>query len=321
MHPLIRLLAFARRSASAFGDWLLGPADPRAYAGLRIGYAFAAFCVLVAFWPLRVILLADTGMFGGADRGAPWTTLDVFRFAVTPSAVTAVFLITGVAAVLLALGFLPRLMAFIVYVWALSYSSAAQTALSGFDTIVRVIGFVLVVSPQVPTWSIGPKWARGTSTEPSLYGLRLVQWQLMLIYVCTVWIKAPDEFWRRGEAITYFMMSMFARHPSPWFSRHELLGGVLTYGTLITEASLPLLLWMRRTRMFGVLIGAGLHIGIALSAKLALFTIAMAPLYVSFFEAADFEWLSSLWPRGDSTSSQTLPFLPALREAAGIEPA
>ena len=49
--------------------------------------------------------------------------------------------------------------------------------------------------------------------------------------------------------------------------------------------------------MFGVLLGAGLHIGIGVSAKLGLFTIAMVPLYVSFFEAADFEWLSSLWPR------------------------
>lgn len=297
MPPLERVLAFGRRSATAVEEWFLGPADPRAYACFRIGYAFAALCVLIAFWPLRVTLLTNAGLFGGADVTAPWTTLNVFRVGSSPTAVTAVFVVAALATVLLALGFLPRLMAFVVYVWVLSYSDTAQTALSGFDTILRVIGFVLVVSPQVPTWSIGPNWAKGASTRPASYGLRMVQWQLMLIYVCTVWLKAPDEFWRRGEAITYFMMSMFARHPSPWFSHHEVLGAVFTYGTLLVEASLPWLLWMRKTRMFGVLLGAGLHVGIGLSAKLALFTIAMVPLYVSFFETADFEWLSSLWPR------------------------
>jgi Vitamin K-dependent gamma-carboxylase len=296
MYPLRRLLAFMRRAACALEEWFLGPADPRSYASVRIAYAFAALCTLLDYWPLRLTLLADTGFFGGADRTAPWTTLNVFRFSSAAPVVTAVFIVSGFAMVLLALGFLPRLMAFVVYVWTLSYADTAQTALSGFDTILRVVGFVLVIGPHVPTWSIGPSWARGGNTRPARWALRLVQWQLMLIYVCTVWLKAPDEFWRRGEAITYFMMSMFARYPSSWFSHHVALGGVLTYGTLLIEASLPWLLWMRKTRMFGVLIGAGLHVGIGVSAKLALFTLAMAPLYLSFFEAADFEWLSSLWP-------------------------
>jgi len=292
-----RPAAFARRMASTFDSWLLGPADPRAYACVRIAYAVAALCVLFDFWPLRTMLLASTGMFEGPDRDAPLTTFDVFRLSSAPSSVTAVFVATAVAAVLLALGFLPRLMALVVYAWVLSYSDTAQTALSGFDTILRVVGFLLVISPQVPTWSVGPRWAKGSSARPSRYGLRLTQWQLMLIYFCTVWLKAPDEFWRRGEAVTYFMMSMFARSPSPWFSHHEALGALFTYTTLLVEASLPLLLWTRKTRVLGLFLGVGLHVGIAISAKLALFALAMVPLYASFLETADFEWLASLWPR------------------------
>ncbi|HEX4338079.1 MAG TPA: HTTM domain-containing protein [Polyangiaceae bacterium] len=302
MHPVARIQAFLRRTATAFGDWWLGPADPRAYACLRIGYAVAAFSVLVDFWPLRYTLLADTGMFGGADRDAPIVTLDVFRLSSSETAVSAVFVIAALAAVLLALGTLPRLTAFIVYVWVLSYSDTAQTALSGFDTILRCVGFVLVIGPQVPVWSVGPRWARGSSARPPSYGLRLVQWQLMLIYVCTVWLKAPDEFWRRGEAITYFMMSMFARHPSAAMAHHAILGALFTYATLVMEASIPFLLWMRKTRMFGVLIGVALHLGIGFGAKLALFTLAMMPLYLSFFETADFEWVASWWPRPVSLS-------------------
>jgi hypothetical protein len=297
MRPLTRVAAAVRNAAEGLEQWFLGPADPRAYACMRIGYAFAALCVLIDFWPLRNTLLASTGMFGGADDSAPIVTLNVFRVATSEGAVALVFAAVAAALVALALGVLPRLTAFVAYGWVLSYSDTAQTALSGFDTILRVVGFVLVVSPQVPTWSVGPRWANGSSAQPPRYGLRLVQWQLMLIYVCTVWLKAPDEFWRRGEAIPYFMMSMFARHPSPVFSHHPALGALLTYGTLLVEISIPFLLWMRKTRMFGVALGMGLHIGIALSARLALFTIAMLPLYASFFEAEDFAWIRSWWPQ------------------------
>ncbi|HEX3598444.1 MAG TPA: HTTM domain-containing protein, partial [Polyangiaceae bacterium] len=269
-----------------------------------ITYAFAAFSVLVDFWPLRYYLLANTGMFGGADRGAPLVTLDVFRLSSSEGMVTLVFVVAALATLALALGVLPRLAAFVTYAWVLSYSDTAQTALSGFDTILRCVGFVLVVGPQVPTWSVGPRWAKGSSTRPSRYGLRMIQWQLMLIYVCTVWLKAPDEFWRRGEAITYFMMSMFARHPSAEIAHHTVLGELFTYATLVMEASIPFLLWMRRTRMLGVAVGLALHLGIGFGAKLALFTLAMVPLYLSFFEAEDFEWLRSWWPPPVTESNQ-----------------
>ena len=304
MHPLERIRAFLVRLASALGLWLLEPADPRAYACVRIGYAFASLCVLIDLWPLRQTLLADTGMFGGADHEAPLATLDVFRLASSESAVSTVFVVVAIALVTLGLGILPRLSAFVAYVWTLSYADTAQTALSGFDTILRCAGFVLVIGPQVPTWALGPRWARGSNAQPPRYGLRLLQWQLMLIYVCTVWLKAPDEFWRRGEAITYFMMSMFARHPDPAFAHHVALGAVFTYATLLMEASIPFLLWMRRTRMFGVALGVGLHLGIGFGARLALFTLAMVPLYLSFFETQDFEWLRSWWPRPVTPSDQ-----------------
>jgi hypothetical protein len=57
---------------------------------------------------------------------------------------------------------------------------------------------------------------------------------------------------------------------------------------------------MRKTRMLGVALGIGLHVGIALSARLALFTIAMIPLYLAFFEADDFAWVRSWWPQAVS---------------------
>jgi hypothetical protein len=290
-------LKLARDAASGAGrgirEWFFGPADPRAYAALRIGYAVSALAVLIDLFPFRHTLFAETGMFGGSFGGG-LPILDVFTYARSELAVTSVFIVAALAAVALALGVWQRASAFVLYSFAASYTAAAPMAQSGFDTILRVVGFVMVLCPTVSTWSIRPRRA---ASAPPAYALRLVQWQVMLIYVCTAWLKAPDQFWRNGEAIPYFWMSMFARHPTPLASHHPVIGAMFTYGTLLIECSLPFLLWSRKWRFAGIFLGLSLHIGIALTSRLALFTITVTSLYTAFLETEDFErvlgWFSS----------------------------
>jgi hypothetical protein len=274
------------RALSSTERWFLGPADPRAYASLRIGYGIAGLAVLIDLWPLRHTLLSSSGIFGGASPGS---ALNVFAWIHGDTGVTIALLVFALSLVCLTLGLFQRLAAATAFVWVSSYSATAAIALSGFDTILRVIGFVLVISPVVPTWALRRGESPAPEQPPAAYGLRLVQWQVLLIYVCTVWLKAPDPFWRTGAAVPYFLMSMFARHPTAAAAHLGALGALLTYGTLVVEVSIPFLLWGRRTRWLGVGLGAGLHVGIALTSELALFTLAMLPLYTAYFEAEDFE--------------------------------
>jgi hypothetical protein len=299
MRALTALSDELGRIVRVLDDWLFGAADDRAYAALRIGYAASAFAVLLDFWQFRYTLLANTGLFGGATVGAPLLPLNVFALARSETSVSVVMLIAGAAMVCLGLGVFPRTAAVVTYIWTLSYAQTAPASQSGFDTILRVIGFVLVIGPSFGPWRLG-RYSR--SAAPPAYGLRLVQWQLMLIYVCTVWLKAPDPFWRNGDAITYFMMSMFARFPDPRLANVGALGAVLDYGTLLVEATVPFLLWMRRTRFLGVLLGVGLHVGIGVTSKLALFTVCILPLYAAFFEARDFDRIASWFGRNAPNS-------------------
>ena len=301
MRALRGLSGVVRRGGAGIEDWLLGAADDRAYAALRIGYAIAALAVLVDFWPFRYSLLASTGLFGGATVHAPLFPLNVFVLARSEAAVSAVMIIAAAAMICLGLGVLPRAAAVVTYVWTLSYATTAPVSQSGFDTILRVVGFVLVVGPSFGPWRIGSYIP--PRQPPPAYGLRLVQWQVMLIYVCTVWMKAPDPFWRNGEATTYFMMSMFARFPDPSFAYMGPLGALLDYGTLLIEVTVPFLLWMRRTRFLGLFLGVSLHVGIGLTSKLALFTVTIVPLYAAFFEREDFERIASWFGRGSLNSS------------------
>lgn len=284
-----------RRTIRGLDAWIMGPADDRAYGALRIGYALAAFAVLLDLWPFRNTLFADSGLFGGASPGQPLVPPNVFGIARSEGAVTVVLVVAALAIACLGLGIFPRAAAVVTYVWTLSYGATAPVSQSGFDTILRVVGFVIVLFPSYGPFRVLPY--RPPDAPPRIYALRMIQWQLFLIYACTVWLKAPDPFWRNGEAVTYFMMSMFARFPNPAAADIGPAGALLDYGTLLIEITVPFLLWMRRTRWLGVLAGLALHVGIGVTSKLALFTLSIVPLYFAFFEREDFDRLARLFPR------------------------
>lgn len=268
----------------ALRQWLLAPVDARVYRAVTISFAVAASALWVDVWPLRHSLCADTGMFGPSSPKS--LELNVFAWAGSEAWVTAWFATAAVAILGLLTGIVPRLAAALVYLWIVSYSHAAPFALGGFDTVFRITAFVLLVSPstRVLSW---PSRRVGRPIPVSRYGLRLLQWQLMLIYVCTVWLKAPDRYWRNGEVTSYFGMSLFGRFPDAAFARLGALDGLLTYATLLVEALVPVLLWVRRSRWVGMALGLSMHLGIAVVGKLGLFSLAMLPLYLAFLEDDD----------------------------------
>jgi len=253
---------------------------------VRVTYAVAALSVLIDLFPLRQTLFANTSMFGGVQPEDPFRWLNLFSLVTSEAGVTVAFLAAGASMVALGLGIFPRASAAFIYLWVASYGQTTLVAQSGFDAVLRVVGFALVLGPQVTTWSVG---TRSPEKPVPAYGLRLIQWQLMLIYLCTAWLKAPDPFWRSGQQLPYFLMSMFARWPTAAVAHHPVVGALATYATLLTEAALPFLLWKRSTRAFGMFLGLALHGTIALTSRVALFSLSMIPLYLAFLETQDFE--------------------------------
>ena len=58
----------------------------------------------------------------------------------------------------------------------------------------------------------------------------------------------------------------------------------MTYGTLVIELSVPILVWNRRLRPWVLLAGLGLHLGIEYSIRVGFFSLAMFTLYLSFLD-------------------------------------
>ena len=289
----------------AINNWFFAPVDARAYAACRIGYAAATACVLLDLWRLRHTLIGHASMIDNA--GGHWVRAPINCFLWVQSSPTGVSLLLGIAllaCLLLGLGIGVRLSALVLWVYQVSLGAAVLPAYSGFDAVLRVLAIVVLISPTSSVWTVRARDGERPPTKLPRYGLRLIQWQFLLIYTSTVWLKAPDIFWRSGEAVAYFSMSMFARIPGAHLANWPAVYTFLTWSTLIVEAAIPWLMWKRSTRLLGLVLGLSLHFGISLMSKIGLFAVVMAPMYMAFLEARDFEaisaWLSKsagLWRR------------------------
>jgi hypothetical protein len=276
-------------------DFFWGPADARAYALVRIALAIGGLVNLIDLWPHRFELYASTGMVSlravhAAMNGIRY--LSVFDYVGSEGGTTAVFVAAGLALAALGLGVFPRVAAMLVVVWHLSSSHRAPPILHGWDHILRAYSLLILVSPMPKVWTL-----RGTAAPGSVpaYGLRLMQWQLAVIYMTTVWQKLPDPYWRNGQLLAYFSVSLFSRAPDSLFLvHHEWLSALATYVSLAIEASIPWLLWFERTRVLGLLAGFGLHFLVAVTARIAVFSTCMLIPYAAFLESADIDWFTAL---------------------------
>src|SRR5690606_20257285 len=111
----------------------------------------------------------------------------------------------------------------------------------------------------------------------------------------TVWQKVDDSYWRSGEFTAYFMMSVYSRFRWPGMADLEALSAVMTYGTLAAELAIAWLLVFKRTRLWGFIVGCGLHVGIAVTAKLTIFSAATMMLYPAFLDDDDIERVVGWW--------------------------
>lgn len=273
--------------------------DERIYALVRIAFAAVALLNLLFLWPDRQAFFSDGGLVDPevAMSEASPVYLSVFQFARSDTAVTGVMILTALALVMLLAGIGARLAALWVLIWHVSYIARSPLPLTGWDTILRCFSFLVLVSPMGKYWTFSTL-KRGFSgmvpVDVSRHGLVLMRLQVFVIYWQAVLARLlhPEHYWVNGEFLTYFMLSHHARWPGRWILESGSLMAVGTYGILFAEIAIPVLLWVRKTRWWGFLLGTALHGGVAFFAHdLGLFCLAMMMTYLSFLRKEDVERL------------------------------
>ncbi|MCB1095414.1 MAG: HTTM domain-containing protein [Verrucomicrobiae bacterium] len=265
------------------------PKDERAYALVRIVFGCIAFLNICDLWDYRETLFSAAGIVPINLDGNRYH-LSLFYFLQSSEAVTSYFLFSGMMALLLTFGIIPRVAAICVFVWQVSYSAQLGFVTYGADSAMRVYAFLIMVSPLGACWTIRNVLTKSPSPPAQVpgYGIVLMRIQLAVIYIDTTIVKLASEHWRNGEAFTYYMLSVYSRWKSPLFADWAWLSTACTYGALLLEFLLPILLFVRRTRMVAMFLGISLHLMIAVtSSNLLMFSLAMIPGYLSFLDGRE----------------------------------
>jgi hypothetical protein len=220
--------------------------------------------------------------------------LDILSGVTNSYVALAIYLATVVCAFLTCIGLWTRVSSILLAIGLVSLHHRNSLILHGGDTVMRVMVLYLAITPSGAACSVDRMirlWKGKDSGAPvsiSLWGQRLIMYNMALIYFTTTWLKWFGNLWKEGTA-TYFPAKLpeFFRFPYPSFLGEPPVTVVTTYGTLIVEFALATLVFYRPLRKWVLLAGIMLHGWIEYSMNIPLFSYLMVSMYVTFYEGEE----------------------------------
>lgn len=299
-----------RRAVAAWDRFWFSPQSTSTLAVVRI-----AFAVVLLGWALA--LAPDVGSFFGprgilpqqpdhraAGQTGMWSLLGV---APTDTQVVVFFVVVLVAIVCLLVGFHSRIAAVLVFCGLVSFTRRDPLVFNSGDLLLRVMALYLMLAATGASLSVD-RWRKARRGQGrfwdfparAMWPLRLMQVQLTVVYLSTLWAKAGGTTWRDGTAVSYALrLESLARLPVPEVLTRSLsISNALTFGTLAMELALGILVWNRRARPWVLLLGVAFHLAIDYALRVGFFSYAMLVLYLAFVppEAMD-AWIGRLRAR------------------------
>lgn len=204
-----------------------------------------------------------------------------------------------VCAFLTCIGLGTRVSAFLLAVGTVTLHHRNGAILHGGDTVLRFATIYLAVTPCGRACSADRLiaiWRSRESHAPvlvSVWGQRLYQYNVALVYFTTLWLKWDGDKWRNAflpnlsaPVATYYpeRLAEFYRFPVPEFMRSQFVAKVSTMGTVIVEFLLGTLVFFPPARKWVLAAGILMHAYIEYSMNIPLFSFLMIALYLSFYD-------------------------------------
>ena len=312
-------------------DYWFGQVDSRPIAVFRILLALLLLKDAFYHLPLSRWFYSDSGivprriLFNGLARYARLSLMDMLAL---DWQATLFFILWILVLLLLLVGYRTRTMTILNFILVLSVHERNVYILTGADTLFRVFSFWLMFAAAGDYYSIDAlrqRWrtylATGSGQDlraPSqprtafALPLRIMQIQLVLIYMTTGYLKSISDIWRSGDALFYVLqLDSLLLPPGIWlrdFAPSWLLA-LFSQMVMVLELSLPLLLlfpfWQPMLRAVGMFGGLLLHGGIALALSIPDFSTGMLVTYVLYFEPKWLVWIDRQLRQNNKLSTVT----------------
>jgi hypothetical protein len=285
------MMGLARTSLRRWDHFLFESCDPLLAPVLRIGFALLIVIQTLCVWPDAAYWYSDSGVLKSQTAEQilgpqAWSLLHGLDS--EPWMAQLGLLCLLIHSGLMLLGCYSRFQVAAIFVWLVSFQNRNPLITDGEDTVFRILAFLLIWLPLDAKWSVmalrDSKNAHRTPTSKDAWALRLIQFQMTVIYASTALCKLEGETWQNGSAVGFVsrMTDNFGRWISPeWFDL-PWITPLATWGTLAVEAFLPFGLWIPKIRWFAIGLAALMHLGIEASMNLFLFQWVMLLGLVSF---------------------------------------
>lgn len=322
-----------RRALAQIGDgwerfWFT-PQPTSTLALFRIAFGLVATGWTATLAPDLFALFGPDGVLPEPLR--PLGTWGLLAISDHPAVIVAVFVATLVAGVALILGYRTRLAAAVVFVGILSFQRANPMMINSGDGLVCNLALYCALAPSGTSLSLDRlRTARRRFWEfpaRAPWALRLVQIQLSVVYLSTVWHKIQGDKWRDGSAVSYALrLADIHRFATPTFLTDSVvIAEIMTFGTLALELSLAILVWNRAARPWVLALGVSMHLGIEYSMLVGFFGFTMLTAYLAFLPAETASrWILAIRDRLASWAptpyAEQVLLLPARPEPAEPQP-
>jgi hypothetical protein len=176
-----------------------------------------------------------------------------------------------------ALGFHPRVSAFLAWGLHLSLLTSGFASFYGVDRLANTFLFYLFLFPAGRAWAFASRSLVSRREETIPVGcLRVMQLHVCVIYLAAGLDKAVGSQWWNGEAIWQTVSQpIFATFELSWLARHSWIPMVAGWGTLVVETGYMWLIWPRRTRTTWFIATLGMHLAIGVFMGLVFFSSVM----------------------------------------------
>jgi Vitamin K-dependent gamma-carboxylase len=272
-------------AVAAWNRFWFEPVSTASLAVFRIVYGLILF-----FWTLSLVpelspFFTSDGIFPVQPHytGGAWGLLGSFT---SNTAVWIFWAALLVASIAIVLGLYSQLAALVAWVALVSFEQRNPYVFNSGDGLIRLLALYLIFAPASASLSVRSLLRKSNDfwTFPArpVWPVRLMQIQFSAIYLFAVWDKTRGTTWNNGTAVSIALrITDISRFPVPHFVTHSLLiSNVLTFGTLVIELSLAVLVWNRRLRPWVLLAGLSLHLGIEYSVRVGFFGLAVTSMYL-----------------------------------------
>jgi hypothetical protein len=202
---------------------------------------------------------------------------------------TVLWLLWGIlilAALLLILGLFCRTASIVTWILFLCTAKSTDLLSYGVDNFTIIGLFYLVIAPLPDAWSIDARWRGGLLRSASLHGLhrRVLQLHICIIYFFSGVAKCAGPDWWNGTSLWRALTrAPFDVVPPDILIRLGFLLPILGIVVCVMEATYPVFIWPRKTRLIWFVGVLGLHAGIGLTMGMYLFAWIMIVLNMAAF--------------------------------------